>query len=559
MQRLCSEPGVWPESIEQLRPEELDSLIEHAADCSYHLAILDHDEEEFLTELTQTWGLIFAPERNSRTTSDKRNFLAGDIEWNLPIDGLASNESTPNWGTRDSLYDGYRRWSDQRCPLEMLQIRYGDRTLCTFDVTREGGSWRLEVKKGDGVLQFWTFCRRHQDRVRIAACDLPQCDSVQPEASTLSFRNGQSLSLMASRIERDDFSVLVHCTAPRTSHVRYAVYNFDSLIDYSGSEAGREHCKSSQIVRDFAKFAELRFPVRDLEAAQLVDGLPREKCVDELIRVMAEESFEEIEALEASCTTESEKLLEDQEDQSNRPTQIVTQLKNWIKCQNFRHKQLYRFSRRVTALTIQNYLIQNLPALENEDHDKPVGCLAALRDRDDECFLVDGDSLNFVLVSRESLCGLNVTKSIRRQNTSAIYRTIEEYCARFDSESRRFAGTGVHEGGKFSKLLGCLPLHHETVSEAISTWVKAEVVPFCFYEGLSVVTSVTSLQLECKWCSQISLERIYEAAGSDKINATYGEYAPEFESQYFAKLPMLAEKRSTQMLPFISDLSCLTS
>src|SRR5262249_18998671 len=286
--------------------------------------------------------------------------------------------------------------------------------------------------------------------------------SEQLEASTLYFTNGQSLSLQASRNERGEITVLVHCTAPRSSDVRYAVYNFDSLVGgYSDLKVGREHCKSSEIVKDFAKFAELRFPVRDLEAAQLHDGLQREKCVDELMRVITEESFEEIEPLAPSCTTESEKLHGDHADESNQP-QIVTQLKNWIRRQNSRHNQLYRFSRRVTTFTVQNYLIKNLPALENDDHYEFAECLGPFPSWDGKRFLVDGDSLNFVLLSPESLCGLDVTKLVGRQNTSVmseIYRMIGEYCGGFENESRWFMGTGRNGPGKSSELPGCLPLH----------------------------------------------------------------------------------------------------
>jgi len=385
--------------------------------------------------------------------------------------------------------------------------------------------------------------------------------SEQPEASTLLFTNGQSLSLQASRNERGDISVLVHCTAPRASDVRYAVYNFDSLVDgYSDLKVGREHCKSSEIVKDFAKFAELRFPIRDLEAAQLQDGLHREKCVDELMRVITEESFEEIEPLAPSCTTESEKLHGDQADESNQP-QIVKQLKNWIRRQNSRHNQLYRFSRKVTTFTVQNYLNKNLPALENDDHDEPAECLGPFPSRDGERFPIDIDSLNFVLFSRESVCDLDVTKLVGRQDTSVmseIYRIIGEYCAGLENESRWFVGTGIHGRGKFSKLPAYLPLPQDTATAAISPRVKTKVFPSCFYEGFSVVTSVTCFPPECERCNQISLQWIYAATGWDKINASYRSYALGSESQYSAELPTLPEKSSSRMLRFMSDLSCLT-
>jgi len=556
MQQLCSEPGLWPESIEQLDAQELDVLIEHAADCSYHLSLLDEDEEKFLADLKQTSSLLsngFDPQ----TSTGAKSLLACDIESELS----EATAAIAIGGTGDPLYDSYRRWSDQCCPLEILQVRYGERILCAFDITHDGGSWRFAVNKGDGVLQFWTFCRRHNDRVRIAACDLPQCGSEQPEASTLLFTNGQSLSLQASRNERGDISVLVHCTAPRASDVRYAVYNFDSLVDgYSDLKVGREHCKSSEIVKDFAKFAELRFPIRDLEAAQLQDGLHREKCVDELMRVITEESFEEIEPLAPSCTTESEKLHGDQADESNQP-QIVKQLKNWIRRQNSRHNQLYRFSRKVTTFTVQNYLNKNLPALENDDHDEPAECLGPFPSRDGERFPIDIDSLNFVLFSRESVCDLDVTKLVGRQDTSVmseIYRIIGEYCAGLENESRWFVGTGIHGRGKFSKLPAYLPLPQDTATAAISPRVKTKVFPSCFYEGFSVVTSVTCFPPECERCNQISLQWIYAATGWDKINASYRSYALGSESQYSAELPTLPEKSSSRMLRFMSDLSCLT-
>lgn len=55
MAKLCSEPERWPDSITHLSADELDVLIEHAADCPFHLSLLDQDEEEFLSALVEVF------------------------------------------------------------------------------------------------------------------------------------------------------------------------------------------------------------------------------------------------------------------------------------------------------------------------------------------------------------------------------------------------------------------------------------------------------------------------------------------------------------------------
>ena len=361
----CNEQGLWPDNLsEGLDGTGLDALIEHAESCPYHQHLLDQDEEEFLAELRQTSSVLcFDPfaqlrpdvAKDGRTQEMKSPALETDAPQRLSI--LADNGADP-------LYDRYRRWSDAVCPLEILQVRCGGSNMGTFDLTRDGGSWRLSVKVGDAPLQFWTTCPQHKDEVLLAVYPIPRHVSELTEASTLSFANGQSLSVLASASGDSDFDVWLHCTFPQPAGVRRNVYNFDSLIEHCSVQApGSRFFKTSRLLEDIVKLAELRFPMRDLEAARLFNDLPKQKNAGELLAAELDEYRQDAEPLRFSCTlAPDEEPRETQEDELNDSGSFVSQVKNWVACH--RTSYVYGSYRRVTKVKRRGFDIEVLPAAE---------------------------------------------------------------------------------------------------------------------------------------------------------------------------------------------------
>jgi hypothetical protein len=314
---------------------------------------LDQDEEEFLVDLRHASDLLcFDPFSQIRSAESQGDHLQ-EIRSTAPEDTHLSPVSVRH--PVDALYDRYRRWSNERCPIEIIQVRSGGRTICTLDLARDGSSWRLRVKTGDAPLQFWTIRRGHQDEVMLAAYPIPRRASGRTEASTLSFASGQSLSALASARGNADFDVLLHCTAPQVpGGARYVVYNFDSFASQGSlEEAGLRYCKTSWLLNDFDKLSELRCPAPDLEAARIFREHPREKNIAELINVAAEQYWQDAEPLRLCHPPEvGGTSFDAQEDKSDQSATVVALLKDWVGCHSDEH--LYHPYRRMSEAIRQD-------------------------------------------------------------------------------------------------------------------------------------------------------------------------------------------------------------
>jgi hypothetical protein len=432
----CTEQGLWPDNVSDgLGGPELDALIEHAAGCLYHERLLDQDEEEFLAGLRHTSDLLcFDPFAQIRSTGSQ-----GDRPQEIRPPAAEETRRGPVSvrDTADALYDRYRRWSDERCPVEILQVRCGGRNVCTLDLARDGGSWRLNVKAGDAPLQFWTVCRRHQDEVMLAAYPIPRQASGRAEASTLSFANGQSLSALAFAKGEADFDVLLHCTVPPAAGARYVVYNFDSLAGHGCLEAaGLRYCKTSRLLDDFAKLSELRFPAPDLEAARLFAERRREKNVPELLDVAADQYCHDAEPLRFYHPPEVGGTSSDaQEEGSEQAATVVALLKNWVGRQSGKH--LYRPYRRMTESKRRGFHVE-VSCGAGKVWREWLGSFAPHTSCDRvHLFIgagvvpVTGSYLRFVSTRRSANHELDVVRSTTPENASSgVCRRIREYYGR---------------------------------------------------------------------------------------------------------------------------------
>jgi hypothetical protein len=528
----CTEQGLWPDNLSDvLSGLELDALIEHAEACPYHQHLLDEDEEVFLAELRQTASVLcfdpFAPLKAGKV-KESRSY---DLQ-SLPVKvGITPHQQISARSGGDPLYEQYRHWSDAGCPLEIIQVRCDGRNLCTFDLPRDGGSWRLSVKAGYAPLQFWTLCRRHQDKVLLAVYPIPRRDSARTEASTLSFANGQSLSVLAAK-DGNDFDVWVHCTAPRPTGARYVVCNFDSLTDQCSLEAaGIKYYKTSQLLEDVVKLAELRFPVPDIEAARLFDDLPREKYIAEWIGAYPAEECQESEPLRFSCLPPDQTPLEAQEGAPNHQEPILELVKKWA--DSYDTGYVYGSLKRVTIIKrriFQFDVARSTTCRGGVDYlarSSPYSALNGLT-----LFVGAGtDSVverqpNFISLTScidYELDVMSFTRRVKTTSLSEACRRIKAYhslCNQSESRHRPFMPvcTAPYEQ-ILPEYAWPTPLR-DTVSADRLAFFEADIQAlfekfFARYLGLETAQD----NLVCSWgeTTQAFRERIFAAVGLDRI------------------------------------------
>ena len=436
----CIEEGHWPDVLPDVMSDvEVDALVDHAAVCRYHSELLDRDEEEFLEALRLAEGLY----------SNSHAFLrrGGGHPPNAP-----KIVSRPRQESDEECYNAYQRWVDERCPIEILQVRRGGSNVCTFDLTRDGGSWRLNIKPGDEPLQFWTLCPRHQDEVMLAAYPIYHHASERAEASTLSFANGQSLSVLVEAKDENDFDVWLHCTSPRPAGVRCAVYNLGSLSDHCSIEpAGTKNFKTSQLLEDFVKLADLRVPVRNLEAARLFDDLPKEKYVGELLSPSYDQFCQEAEPLGFACPSVADQTSrEAQEDEPKSSESVVALVKKWVGFSGGTG-HLYGSYRRVTKVKPQGFHIEiSRAAMCAVGRERLTRSFRHTSQNCGYLFIsagvasVIGTRLSFVPLDRDVDLETDIMSIIGRENAmpvSNVYQCIKEYYSRYagiESEHRLF-------------------------------------------------------------------------------------------------------------------------
>lgn len=211
----CTEKGRWPDEITEKSDEsELDRLVEHAAVCDYHRAILDKDEEAFLNDFRAAESIVPVHSRFAHHAESGSSSRACSIP--------GQGEQTPSAVVAKKYYDSYRRCQRERCPIEFLQVRWGNRSVAVVGLEQGGGAWHLRVERGVEAIQFWTFCQTHGDEILVATYPLGNagCDG---EVSVLSFANEQILRVSVT-VNDIGFDVVLSCTPPRISRRRPDVF-----------------------------------------------------------------------------------------------------------------------------------------------------------------------------------------------------------------------------------------------------------------------------------------------------------------------------------------------
>jgi len=207
----CTEKGFWPDELGGTLDEiELDRLVEHAMVCDFHRALLDRDEETFLSAFRAAEFLTPACARSSHHV------------WNDGVDtGFTAGASLPDAAWQPAMvdlalkhYERFRRWERDRCPLEVLQARWGEHSVAVLELYEGGSAWRLYVERNTTAIQFWTFCRLHSEQLLLATYPLNKT-LCAGEVSEIQFANGQTLGVSVTRgNDGGGFDVYLSCTPP---------------------------------------------------------------------------------------------------------------------------------------------------------------------------------------------------------------------------------------------------------------------------------------------------------------------------------------------------------
>jgi hypothetical protein len=229
---ICTEKGFWPDELDgTLNGIELDRLVEHAMVCDFHRALLDRDDETFLSAFRAAGSLTPACARPSPHV------------WNDAVDtfftagaSLARQPAMADLALKH--YERFRRWERDRCPLEVLQARWSEHSVAVIELDEGSSTWSLHVEGNTTAIQFWTFCRLHGDQLLLATYALSET-LCAGELSELQFANGQILGVSAIKDDGGDgFHVYLSCTPPNALRESDEVSfrpSFSNDITFNGS------------------------------------------------------------------------------------------------------------------------------------------------------------------------------------------------------------------------------------------------------------------------------------------------------------------------------------
>lgn len=207
----CTEKGFWPDKLDgKLDGVELDRLVEHAMICDFHRALLDRDEESFLGAFHAAESLTPVGARPSRRLWNDRVATVFATGTDSPDSAWPSSTVT----LALKHYERFRRWERDRCPLEVLQARWGGHSVAVFELYESHNAWSLHVECNTTAIQFWTFCRLHSEQILLATYPLSETFCTD-EVSELQFANGQTLGVSVTRGDGGGgFDVYLSCTPP---------------------------------------------------------------------------------------------------------------------------------------------------------------------------------------------------------------------------------------------------------------------------------------------------------------------------------------------------------